>query len=289
MDENSDPARGLDVTEGEPPQGVDIGVRWVKWDDPEWSHYLRPRPNGGPARLLDKESTTQRPLRSVLSDLGEAYRWAGVRDARGWCESPLPLYPRYAPGLGRWLLLIVPCRRCSGCRRSKQRDWANRALTEIASSERTWLVTFTLGNEARAELRSASSDQNEVLGRFSRNLSALFDRLRHSHACRYMCVRENHKDGTPHWHALIHEGARKLRYRDLRRQWALGFFHAKLVGKGVGSSDACRYVAKYTTKADVGRIRASRAYGTGASLARVRTGAGTEVGPPSSHGGPAGV
>lgn len=277
MDENGDPFGGLDVTAGEPPEGVDIGVKWVSWDDPEWSSYLRPRPNGAPERLLDKESTTQRPRKAVLSNLGDSYTYGGVRDARGWCETPLPLYPQYIAGLGRWLLYIVPCRRCNGCRRSKQRDWSNRALREIASSERTWLVTFTLGPEARSALRADLATSRDEMNRLSRNLSGLFDRLRHSHACRYMCVRENHKDGTPHWHALIHERGRKLRYRQLRQQWGLGFFHAHLVGKGIGSVDACRYVSKYTTKANIGRIRCSRAYGTGASYSASARRAETEV------------
>lgn len=141
-------------------------------------------------------------------------------------------------------------------------------------AERTWLVTFTLGPQARAALRVARAANPQALGEAPQHLSRLFDRLRHSHGVRYLCVREDHKSGEPHWHALIHQGARKLRYRDLRARWGLGFFHAKLVGKRVGGGDAASYVAKYATKANQGRVRASRGYGTYPQGAATALGAG---------------
>lgn len=204
--------------------------------------------------LLDKESITQR-LNWAVTALGETYSRGWVRDVRGWCETPLVMWPDYKPGLGRWTAYIVQCRNCTGCRKSRQADWASRAGLEMAVAERTWLCTFTLGPKARRALQrvgvTAEADRlNAVLTR-------LFDRLRHSHGIRYVCVSEPHKDGVPHWHALIHQGNRRLSYRDLRGQWGQGFFHAVIAP----DAEAAIYVAKYIAKHPGRRVRASRSYG----------------------------
>lgn len=209
-------------------------------------------------RLLDKESITQR-----LSYLGEQRKHGWVRDVRGWCQTPLALWPTYRPGYGSWTLYLVPCRKCAGCIRSRQGNWASRAGLECAVASRTWLVTLTLGPEARDALRASGAVPGDPASSAKGAVTLLFDRLRHSHGVRYLCALERHKDGTPHWHALVHEPARKLRYRDFQRQWGLGFIHAKLVREGE-HGEAAAYVAKYLTK-EAGRVRASRRYGVHAA------------------------
>lgn len=209
-------------------------------------------------RLLDKECITQR---QVLQDLGGAYTHGWVRDVRGWCDTPGIVYRHYRPGTGRWTAYLVACRRCAGCLRSRQGDWASRAGLECVAAERTWLVTFTLGPEARQEQRGAGVDPMES-GPAHDAVTRFFDALRHSHGVRYVCVQEAHADGAPHWHALLHESRRRIRWREIKRLWSLGFIHAKLVNEHEHGY-AAAYVAKYLTKAQGKRVRASRAYGMG--------------------------
>ena len=88
---------------------------------------------------------------------------------------------------------------------------------------------------------------------------------------RYMLVIEPHEDNFPHVHFLAHEcreSGGRLTYRDLHNTWGHGFTHVRLIQdeyKGVTDRGerACRYVAKYLTKASWSRVRASRLYGDG--------------------------
>lgn len=248
---------------GEPPQGVDKGGADLSWECVGDKWQLVPLSAAGEALLglLDKESTTQR-LSKDLKVLGDAYVHGWVRDVRGWCQSPLAIWPNYRPGLGRWTAYIVQCRQCAGCRKSRQSDWASRAGLEAAVGSRTWLVTLTLGRKARRVLRKARAAG--VAHPYHAELTRLFDRLRHSHGVRYLMAEEAHKDGTPHWHALIHEGRRRLTYREIAQQWEAGFLHAKLVASR-DHADAAAYVAKYVAKQTGRRVRASRSYGRAAA------------------------
>lgn len=78
---------------------------------------------------------------------------------------------------------------------------------------------------------------------------------------RYAIVCEQHKDGYPHFHAVIHEPTGSLvRYREIAEPWPHGFVHAKLVQED-GAAQTGAYVAKYLSKSPHGRLRASRGYG----------------------------
>lgn len=255
MNKSVGPLKSSETT----PLGVDFRGADLSWEEVAGKWQLVPLSEAGEAFacLLDKESTTQRLSRDVKS-LGDAYVHGWVRDVRGWCQRPLALWPAYRPGLGRWTAYLVQCRRCPGCRKSRQSDWASRAGLEMAVASRTWLLTLTLGAKARrAYQRAVAAGLPE---QHHAHLTRLLDRLRHSHGVRYLLVEERHKDGTPHWHALLHEGRRRLRYRELRTQWEAGFLHAVVIDRD-NSAEAAVYVAKYVAKNPGRRVRASRAYG----------------------------
>lgn len=81
---------------------------------------------------------------------------------------------------------------------------------------------------------------------------------------RVCIVAEVHKDGEPHYHALIHEpdGSFPVTSRTLCDQWTLGFAKAKLVDTSEASrSKTAWYVAKYLAKSCLARVRASIGYG----------------------------
>lgn len=241
------------------PLRVDTGGADLSWEEVQGKWQLVPLSEAGQelVRLLDKREHNSEALNGTLSALGEAYRYGWFRDVRGWCDTPLILWPKYRPGLGRWTAYAVACRSCPGCRKSRTADWASRAGIEMSFAKRNWLVTFTLGRAARRALQRARAAGEP--GEAYAALTRLLDRFRHSHGLRYLLVEEQHKDGTPHWHALFHEMRRPLLYRELRGQWEAGFMHAVLAS----DAEAAVYIAKYVAKNPGRRVRASRRYGRG--------------------------
>lgn len=163
--------------------------------------------------------------------------------------------------------------------------WAARALSEVRTATnkgcRTWFCTFTLHPQAHYEMQcraivaadsrsipTGEINAHDLLTLHSREvekeLTLMLKRLRKelgSLSMRYLLVREQHESGLPHWHAFIHETdpARPIRYRTLRSQWKWGFVRIKLVSDD--GRMAARYVTKYLSKSQEGRVRPSLRYG----------------------------
>lgn len=216
-------------------------------------------------------------------------------DVAGRCERPVYVLhygrpakrvgqPRldaiYASGHSSAVELYVPCRRCEPCLRARARLWRDRAASEIRLWPRTWFVTFTLQpterlrviSAARKRARDRSEEDFDALGEAQRwkrlhdqcnpLLTRYLKRLRKATGAplRYIIVAEAHKDGFPHYHALIHEvdPSRPVRKRQIQSQWWHGFSTAKVVDD---HKKAVFYVTKYLTKAAEARVRASVDYG----------------------------
>lgn len=181
--------------------------------------------------------------------------------------------------VGASVYLSVKCRRCENCERKRAAHWRFRAVNEVAQAERTWFATFTMSplEHGRAPMRyrqqyarkfpsepplATAAGMEERVADFGRQLTLYFKRLRKATGVRlrYLLVAESHKNGLPHFHALIHELAGEpLLYRQLVAEWHLGFSSFKLVEEGY---KAARYVAKYISKASTRtRMRCSLAYG----------------------------
>lgn len=164
--------------------------------------------------------------------------------------------------------LLVRCRHCSSCLRSRQYSWAFRSLLEIWSAQRTWWLTLTL--RPGAEFSSYSAVQQY--------LYQLRKTLRGTQRAkfRYLFAEEGDNHTTRHhFHAFIH-GTPDLTRRDIETSWQIG--HSKCIlltcdasGKhshhpsNIDWNDSIArrafYVAKYASKA--GRVRASTRYGQG--------------------------
>lgn len=95
-------------------------------------------------------------------------------------------------------------------------------------------------------------------GIVSKELTKYFKRLRKKGAeFRFVLVAEAHKDGYPHFHALLHERDAVITKSTLQGEWPYGFTTCKLVK----DERAAHYVAKYLAKDARTRIRASLHYG----------------------------
>ena len=167
----------------------------------------------------------------------------------------------------------LPCRKCATCLRRRGRLWYRRAMVETALSSRTWFATFTIAPEMRVRIEiererklmdrlQPETHEDVFLGRhkiISRYFTLYFKRVRKNSGARlrYLLVAEQHQDGWPHYHALIHERLDPVTKRQLEC-WPLGFTQFKLVDKF-----AVGYVTKYISKQALARIRASLKYGTG--------------------------
>lgn len=176
---------------------------------------------------------------------------------------------RHAPTVyfDAWL----PCRKCEVCLRRRARLWRYRAVTELCLSSRTWFGTFTVAPEhrlvtdIRAHVHSDAQSDDAFLSRHNalqREFTLYFKRLRKTvKGLRYVLVAERHKDGWPHYHALLHERGPMVTKRELQGQWKLGFTAFKLVD--MSDKAVPYYVTKYLSKQALARIRASLRYGYG--------------------------
>lgn len=166
----------------------------------------------------------------------------------------------------------LPCRKCEVCLKHRAALWRQRACVELALSTRTWFGTFTVNPQNRfiidVRARRNADDQSDVeyLARhaqISRELTLYFKRLRKSTHVkfRYLLVAEQHADGWPHYHALLHERGPMVTKRDLQSHWKLGFTNFKLVK--LNDRRVSGYITKYIAKQALARIRASLLYGYG--------------------------
>lgn len=159
----------------------------------------------------------------------------------------------------------VPCRKCIACVKRRSRLWSCRAFDETKQSTRTWFCTYTLAPEYRLRAailargkkgdESFSSIYSVISEWFTRYLKRV--RKQSGAELRFFLAAEEHADGFPHLHALIHENGRgEVSKRILQGQWPYGFTSVWLA-----DPDIARYVSKYISKQMSARVRASLHYG----------------------------
>lgn len=171
----------------------------------------------------------------------------------------------------------VRCRKCSNCLRARANMWRLRALGEYRQSVRTWLCTLTFEPAARTDMLyravvelaktgvqfdalPAAEQWLEVEKQCYREVQLWLKRIRKQSGVRFrlLAITEAHKSGDPHYHVLIHEGLKPLRYDgNLKGSWRKGFATYKLVSDAAGAA----YVTKYLSKSIAARVRASGDYG----------------------------
>lgn len=169
----------------------------------------------------------------------------------------------------------LPCSQCPSCRRRIAAKWRERAKHELRVSARTWFGTLTFRPSERYRLMAKASQAYGpgFEGLPERHRFRLIEREAYQEAqkywkklrkntgmrLRYIMVAEAHRDGSLHYHALVHERAgMEIRHAQLSANWWHGFTKWKLVETG---DHVARYVTKYLTKDSQTRTRASVGYG----------------------------
>lgn len=163
-----------------------------------------------------------------------------------------------------FLTMISRCRKCPRCMKKRSDMWAMRAATEISHSTRSWMLTLTLSPDSRfrvaleARRLYGSEDFPAVYRVASRWFTKYLKRVRKKSGARlrFILAAEQHKDGTLHFHALIHESGKEVTKRVLQGEWPYGYSQVKLC-----DFKAARYVTKYIAKCMLVRVRASLRYG----------------------------
>lgn len=110
-------------------------------------------------------------------------------------------------------------------------------------------------------LASRSNDGETFAGvhkAIGKEFTLFFKRVRKNSGqpLRYCLFTEKHRDGFPHYHALIHERGEAIPRRDIEAEWKFGFTSFRLA-----DVNAARYVSKYVSKDAQARVRASIRYG----------------------------
>lgn len=106
--------------------------------------------------------------------------------------------------------LLLPCRKCIGCRLAKSREWANRVVMEQLYHDESWFVTLTYDDEHLPPAYPVDEATGEILSVHStlvkKDFQDFMKRLRF-HSCqkiRYFASGEyGSQSYRPHYHALI--------------------------------------------------------------------------------------
>jgi len=177
-------------------------------------------------------------------------------------ETPSPLTMITAP---QFMSIVVRCRKCPECILHRRAMWTARALCEFkATPERTWFITLTYHPDARMRLmyeakkKYGNTDFKSLAAASGIRVTKFLKRIRKNTKAkiRYMVVHEEHRDGFPHVHMLVHEQSRHVSKRELSREWPFGFSVIKLADQS-----RAVYVCKYINKVSAARVRASHHYG----------------------------
>lgn len=212
-------------------------------------------------------------------------------DCAGNCQEPYrratigrPPAPMYrdrmimiGPGTKTTIEVVIwlRCNHCRTCLARRAALWRRRATHELLFSARTWMGTLTFKPSERYRLLAKASaeygpgfdglpahHQYRLIERQAyKEVQKYWKRVREesNQPLRYFMVAEEHRDGSLHYHAFVHERAgSELRWKTLSSQWQAGFSKWKLCDRNPAS---VRYVTKYLTVAIHSRARASVSYG----------------------------
>lgn len=171
------------------------------------------------------------------------------------------------------------CRQCRKCLAHRASLWRGRMRAEMGMASRTWFGTLTLRPDAHelafrkacVRLTRSAVDFDRLSEReqfaerckeISPEITRYLKRVRKNSgaAVRHIVVSEAHQSGLPHFHALIHEYGGSVERRLLDAAWPLGFTKWRLASD---ERNEAAYLAKYLSKSNIARVRASLRYGQG--------------------------
>lgn len=233
-------------------------------------------------RIISDATTVEACQKALIQNGHEANGVGSVSmRAHAYCDAPIAtelaarigasVIDRGRPNRPRYADLLLPCRRCKGCRSYRHSDFIRSATAEMACSTRTWLLAITMAPEVHARYGGLAVPLDEQRAAWTRSLQLYWKRVRKVSGAklRIAWVLEHHKSGLLHAHALVHEQAgSRLRVSLLDSCWGNGSINTQCVTDRY--ERAARYVAKYLVKDHDAVCVASRLYGRTPCIAEMR-------------------
>lgn len=106
--------------------------------------------------------------------------------------------------------LMLPCRKCVGCRLDKSREWANRILLEQLYHQDTWFLTLTYDDQHLPPAYPVDPATGEILSVHATlvkdDLQKFFKRLRknsHQQVRYYAAGEYGSQTYRPHYHVIV--------------------------------------------------------------------------------------
>lgn len=136
--------------------------------------------------------------------------------------------------------VLLPCGSCIGCKKARAKEWAERCLHELESSEESCFATLTYSDE-HLPLRGnlVKSHLQGFIKRLREDIAKDGKRLRYFASGEY-----GKRYGRPHYHIIFFGIGPKSRV-DIEQAWGLGRVHI-----GSVTFASCRYVANYILDKD---------------------------------------
>lgn len=241
------------------------------------------------------DATTVESAQKALINNGHTPNGVGAVSMHSHAYCSAPLHCELAARIGvsvidrgradrpRFADLLLPCRKCVSCKEYRHRSFVRAASREIASAQRSWLLTLTMSPESHARYGGMAVPVEDQRKAWVGEIQRYFKRVR-KHAgdakLRLAWVLEHHKSGLFHAHALVHEqcGSR-IRVSSLDHCWSHGWVNTRLVADRF--ENAARYVGKYILKDENATVVVSRLYGRSESIGDTREKVAGELLPPT--------
>lgn len=160
--------------------------------------------------------------------------------------------------------LLLPCRKCVGCRLDKSREWANRVVMEQLYHQESWFLTLTYDDEHLPPAYPVDPATAEILSVHAtlvkEDLQKFFKRLRKNskQELRYFASGEyGSQTYRPHYHCLIFglhlDDLQPIKRNFSGDQYYVSDFIAKCWPYGIHilgqvTWNSAAYVARYTMK-----------------------------------------
>lgn len=160
--------------------------------------------------------------------------------------------------------LLLPCRKCVGCRLDKSREWANRVVMEQLYHQESWFLTLTYDDEHLPPAYPVDPATAEILSVHATlvkdDLQKFFKRLRKNskQELRYFASGEyGSQTYRPHYHCLIFglhlDDLQPIKRNFSGDQYYVSDFIAKCWPYGIHilgqvTWNSAAYVARYTMK-----------------------------------------
>ena len=157
--------------------------------------------------------------------------------------------------------ILIPCRKCIGCKLEYSRQWADRCMLELKYHMQSCFLTLTYDDNHLKNINGDSLKEGEHASLYLRDFQLFMKRLRKEYEGTkvryYMCGEYGSESFRPHYHIILFgiDFTDRVFYKRTKQGFYL--FNSPCLSKlwnnghaviGDVDWDSCAYVARYTAK-----------------------------------------